>query len=230
MREKIRIIIPAYNEEKSITKVIEEIPAGQFDEIIVVDNGSDDKTAVRAQKMGATVLFEPARGYGNACLKAISYINDTCDTETEIIVFMDADHSDYPEEIKKVIQPILSGQADFVIGSRFTGERQKGSMTLSQILGNWLSVKLLYIFYGAHFTDLGPFRAIKWQSLKLLDMKDKNYGWTVEMQLKALRKGLKYTEVPVRYRKRIGKSKVSGTVKGTLMAGQKIIWTIFKYI
>jgi glycosyltransferase involved in cell wall biosynthesis len=228
MNAIIRVIIPAYNEERAIAKVIKEIPP-LVSEIIVVDNGSEDKTFHVARNAGATVLSEPAMGYGNACLKGMAYISETSDDATDIIVFLDGDHSDYPEEMKYLVKPILEGKADLVIGSRALGDHEKGSMTPQQIFGNWLATRLMKWIFKADFTDLGPFRAIRWKGLKVLGMEDKNYGWTIEMQIKAIKKGLKYTEYPVKYRKRIGFSKVSGTLKGSLKAGIKIIGTIFKY-
>jgi glycosyltransferase involved in cell wall biosynthesis len=224
-----RVIIPALNEEEAIGKVIEDIPADIVAEIIVVDNGSLDDTIKVAEVAGATVLTEPLRGYGAACLKGIDYVKELA-ADTEIIVFLDADYSDYPEEMKAVIEPILTENVDMVIGSRALGEREKGSLTPVQAFGNWLSTKLLGLIYNARFTDLGPFRAIKFDKLLALDMQDKNYGWTVEMQVKAAKQQLKFTEVPVKYRNRIGKSKVSGTVKGSILAGHKILYTIFKNI
>lgn len=224
-----RVIIPALNEESAITKVIEDIPANIVTEIIVVDNGSSDNTVKVAETAGATVLSEPLRGYGAACLKGIDYIKKSA-AETEIIVFLDADYSDHPEEMPAIIEPILTENVDMVIGSRALGEREKGSLTPVQAFGNWLSTKLLSLIYNANFTDLGPFRAIKFDKLLALDMQDKNYGWTVEMQVKAAKQHFKYTEVPVKYRNRIGKSKVSGTVKGSILAGHKILYTIFKNI
>ena len=225
----INVIIPAYNEEGSIAKVVQDIPKGFVDEVIVVNNNSTDTTAAVAAQAGATVLHEPRPGYGNACLKGIAYAAAKPEaTRPDIIVFLDGDYSDYPEEITKVVQPILDGRAEMVIGSRALGEREAGAMMPQQIFGNWLATKLLHWLYGAKFTDLGPFRAIKLQTLLNLDMRDRTYGWTVEMQAKAAKKKIRYTEVPVTYRKRIGYSKVSGTVKGTVMAGYKIIFTIFK--
>ena len=223
------VIIPAFNEENGVGEVISEIPRELVNEIIVVNNASTDETARIAKRAGATVLNEPVRGYGRACLKGIDYIKQS-DPRPDIVVFIDADHSDYPEEITELINPILSGNVDLVIGSRSLGRKEKGSMTPQQIFGNWLATRLLAIFYNARFTDLGPFRAIRLDSLLQLDMKDKTYGWTVEMQLKAAKKKMAWTEVPVRYRKRIGFSKISGTLKGTLMAGYKIIATIIRYL
>lgn len=227
----INVIIPAVNEEKSISKVIEAIPAGLVDDIIVVDNRSEDKTAEVAGSAGATVLFEPNPGYGNACLKGIAYAAAKPEgSRPDIIVFLDGDYSDYPEEMPALVQPILHGTAEMVIGSRAIGQREPGAMLPQQIFGNWLATKLLRMLYGASFTDLGPFRAIKLDTLLALQMQDRTYGWTVEMQAKAAKRKIRYTEVPVRYRKRIGFSKISGTVKGTVFAGYKIITTIFKYL
>ncbi len=227
----INVIIPAYNEEKSIAKVVQDIPAGFVDDIIVVNNNSKDATADVASKAGATVLNEPTPGYGNACLKGITYAaTKPIGSRPDIIVFLDGDYSDYPEEITKIVQPILDGRADMVIGSRALGNREPGSMMPQQIFGNWLATTLLKLFYGVRYSDLGPFRAITLDALLSLGMKDRTYGWTVEMQAKAAKKKIRYEEVPVTYRKRIGFSKVSGTVKGSIMAGYKIIYTIFKYL
>jgi len=228
MKINIRVIIPAQNEQDAIGKVVKAIP-DRVSEIIVVDNASTDDTAERAGKEGATVLKEPRKGYGSACLKGISYLQAS-NTITNIVVFLDADYSDHPEQLEEVVDPIINKNYDMVIGSRALGKREKGSMTIPQIFGNWLATNLLYLFYGIKFTDLGPFRAIKYDKLLQLGMEDTNYGWTVEMQLKAAKKKLKCAEVPVRYRKRIGVSKVSGTIKGTFMAGYKILYTIFKYL
>lgn len=229
MKPVIHVIIPAYNEALSIDQVISEIPAGMVTEIIVVNNASTDNTAAVAKKAGATVLHEPNPGYGNACLTGIAYCRNQS-PQPGVVVFLDGDHSDYPQEMGKLLRPILENKADLVIGSRALGKRQKGSMTIPQVFGNWLATHLLKIFFGASFTDLGPFRAIRFSSLVSLDMQDKTYGWTVEMQIKSAKQKLRYTEVPVGYRKRIGVSKISGTVKGTIMAGYKIIHTLFKYL
>ncbi len=223
----IKVIIPAVNEGDSIAKVVSELP-NSVSEIIVVDNGSTDDTQINAENAGATVLQETQRGYGFACLKGLHYI-DKQSKHPDIVVFIDGDYSDYPEELDKVVAPILKDDIDFVIGARTKALREPGSMTPQQVFGNKLATFLMKILFGARFTDLGPFRAIKYEKLKKLDMQDQTYGWTVEMQLKVLRNNMSYTEVPVRYKRRIGVSKVSGTVKGTIFAGVKILGWIFKY-
>ncbi len=223
----VYVIIPAYNEEQSIAKVIDDIPKSIVKEVIVGNNNSKDNTQLEAEKAGATVVLAPIAGYGNACLKGIEYLKAKANPQ-DIIVFLDGDYSDYPEEISTIITPIDNGEADLVIGSRALGVKQRGSMTLPQEFGNWLATHLIDWFYKVKFTDLGPFRAISWGNLMQINMQDKTYGWTVEMQVKAAKLNLKCVEVPVKYRKRIGVSKVSGTIKGVIMAGYKIIWTIFK--
>ena len=226
----VDVIIPAYNEAQSIGKVVKSIPEGLVRDIIVCNNGSTDDTALNAREAGAIVVDQPIRGYGNACLAGIRYISDRTQLDQpDIVVFMDGDYSDYPEEIPLILQPILDGK-DLVIGSRVLGKSENGAMTIPQQFGNWLATHLIKIFFGFRFTDLGPFRAIRWQELLKLGMQDKTYGWTVEMQVKAVRLKLQCAEVPVSYRKRIGTSKVSGTIKGTILAGYKILWTIFKSI
>lgn len=227
MPPKVRVIIPAYNEQDSIGKVISEIPA-IVTEIIVVSNNSTDNTESVARNAGATVLKENQKGYGYACLLGMQHIANTA-PDTDIVVFLDGDYSDYPEELLLLIKPILENNVDMVIGARSAHLRLPNSMTPQQVFGNWLATFLMKIFFGAKFTDLGPFRAIKYQKLLELKMEDKTYGWTVEMQLKALKQDLTYIEIPVRYRKRIGISKVSGTIRGTVMAGFKILGWIFKY-
>jgi glycosyltransferase involved in cell wall biosynthesis len=226
---RIVVIIPAFNEEASVQKVIRDIPADWVQTVIVVDNNSRDATAARAQAAGAMVLHESRQGYGFACLKGIDYAR-TQQPPPEIVVFLDADYSDHPDELPLLVEPLLTQGYDLMIGSRALGNRQRGAMLPQQIFGNWLATTLLRWLYGAHFTDLGPFRAIRFNQLLALGMRDQTYGWTVEMQLKAAKQGLKCGEVPVSYRKRIGVSKVSGTVKGTILAGYKIIATIFRYL
>ncbi len=223
----IKVIIPAINEGDSIGKVVSELPK-HVSEIIVVDNGSTDNTMENAKKAGATVLTETRKGYGSACLRGIKYV-DQQSKLPDIIVFIDGDYSDYPEELDKVVAPILENDIDFVVGARKKSLMEPGSMTPQQVFGNKLATFLMKILFGARFTDLGPFRAIKYEKLKKLEMQDTTYGWTVEMQLKVLRKNMSYTEIPVRYKQRIGVSKVSGTVKGTIFAGIKILGWIFKY-
>jgi len=225
----VRVIIPAFNEQDALGKVLDEIPVDLVREIIVVDNASTDNTAQIAINLGVTLLKESRKGYGNACLKAIDYIA-SLDEPTDIVVFLDADYSDYPRKMNQLLKPIVKDNYDLVIGSRALGDKERGSMTIYQVFGNWLATKLIGIFYHIKFTDLGPFRAIKFDKLILLSMQDKNYGWTVEMQIKAAKHKLRCVEVPADYRKRIGFSKVSGTLKGTILAGYKIIWTIFKYL
>jgi glycosyltransferase involved in cell wall biosynthesis len=223
----IDVLIPAFNEEDSIGKVIRDIPKF-VRHVVVVNNNSTDNTPLVAQHAGAMVLEERKMGYGKACLTGMSYLA-SLESLPDILVFLDGDYSDYPEQLSDVIQPILENDFDLVIGSRAQGNRQRGSMTTPQIFGNWLSTTLMKWIYKVEYSDLGPFRAIKWEKLMALGMEDRNYGWTIEMQIKAAKLGLKTTEVPVDYRKRIGVSKVSGTVKGVFGAGYKILWTIWKY-
>ena len=226
MRKIISVVIPAFNEEKSIGKVISEIDKTIVKHIIVVNNNSTDKTHEIAKRHGAIVVFEKKKGYGYACLKGIE---KTKELNTDIIVFMDGDYSDFPTEIKKIITPILNEKIDFVIGSRIKGKREKGSLTMPQIFGNWLATRLIKLVYKKYYTDLGPFRAIKATVLEDLNMRDKTYGWTIEMQIKIIIKKYKFKEISVNYRNRIGVSKVSGTIKGTIFAGIKIIFAVFRY-
>lgn len=228
MADIVRVIIPAFNEENAVAKVIREIPKTFVTEIIVVNNASTDQTEKAARTEGATVLKEAKKGYGYACLKGIEYLR-RLEAHTDIVVFLDADYSDFPEEMIDLCRPIIDRKVEMVIGSRALGKRQRGSMQPQQVFGNWLATKMMEWLYGAQFTDLGPFRAIRYGTLLALDMQDKTYGWTVEMQLKAIQKKITWAEVPVNYRPRVGKSKISGTVKGTILAGYKIIGTILKY-
>jgi len=227
MKSLIKLIIPAFNEENSIAKVINDVPK-IVDEIIVIDNNSTDETANNAKIAGATVLKEEKKGYGFACLKGLDYIANQTIKPT-IVVFLDGDYSDYPEQLTTIVQPIIEENIDFVIGARVKELREPGAMTPQQIFGNWLATNLMRVFFGAKFTDLGPFRAIKYEKLVALKMTDTTYGWTVEMQLKVLKQKMSYIEIPVKYRNRIGTSKVSGTVKGSIFAGVKILSWIFKY-
>tara|TARA_Y100000815_G_scaffold273438_1_gene304698 strand:+ start:2388 stop:3095 length:708 start_codon:yes stop_codon:yes gene_type:complete len=223
----IKVIIPAFNEASSIALVVGDIP-DFVDEVIVVSNNSTDATEANAANAGATVLTENRPGYGYACLKGMEYLAQQ-NPGPDIIVFLDGDYSDFPEQINELVAPILNDNVDFVVGARVRRFRESGSMTFPQRFGNWLATSLMRLFFNARFTDLGPFRAIKYNKLLQLQMQDKTYGWTVEMQLKALKQDLRYMEIPVRYRNRIGVSKVSGTVKGTIFAGIKILGWIFKY-
>lgn len=225
--QKIKVIIPAFNEEDSIGLVVADIP-NSVDEIIVVNNNSKDQTQLRAKNAGATVLTEDRPGYGYACLKGMSYVASQKE-KPDVIVFLDGDYSDYPEQLDDLVAPIINDDIDFVIGARVKELRENGSMTFPQRFGNWLATSLMRWFFNSKFTDLGPFRAIKYDKLLALDMEDKTYGWTVEMQLKALKQRLTYVEIPMMYRNRIGVSKVSGTVKGAIFAGVKILGWIFKY-
>lgn len=225
----IDVIIPAYNEEKSIGLVIRDIPKNLVREIIVCNNNSTDQTAAVARESGATVVDQPRKGYGSACLKGMAYIQAKPKNEQpDILVFLDGDYSDHPEEMTQLVQPILEEGVDLVIGSRALGNMERGAMMPQQVFGNWLATTLIRLFYDYHFTDLGPFRAIRWDRLLEIDMEDPDFGWTVEMQVKAAKYKLKCTELPVQYRKRVGVSKVSGTIRGTILAGHKILWTIFK--
>lgn len=229
LKKRIYVLIPAYNEEESLPLVLAAIPKAWVREVIVCDNGSTDRTAETARQNGATVVLELRRGYGSACLAGIRYLQSLPSSkQPEIVVFLDGDYSDYPEDLPNVVGPILNDEKDMVIGSRMLGRLEPGAMTPPQRFGNWLAPTLIHWLYGYRFTDLGPFRAIRWECLLALNMQDPNYGWTVEMQVRAAQHGLDCAEVPVRYRKRAGgKSKVSGTVKGVILAGWKIIATIF---
>jgi glycosyltransferase involved in cell wall biosynthesis len=221
---KTFVIIPAYNEEKSIGKVIDDLPRDIISEIIVVNNNSIDNTGKVAAEAGATVLFERIKGYGAACLKGIEYLKEkNCD----IVVFLDGDYSDYPEEIIELLKPIENNQYDFVLGSRVLGKREKSSLPIQSRSGSVVAGFLMKLFWHIKYTDLGPFRAIRFDKLIELNMKDKWFGWTVEMQIKAAKKKYRILEIPVSYRKRIGKSKVTGTLKGTFMASLIILKIIF---
>lgn len=220
---KTVFIIPALNEEQSIGRVLDEIPRDLDAAVIVADNGSTDRTREVAVAHGAQVVREPRRGYGNACLKALAHLPP----RTEVVVFMDADGSDVPSEANALIDPIASGEADLVIGSRVLGKAESGALGVHQRAGNALATFLVRLLYGHRYTDLGPFRAIRAESLASLGMCDSNYGWTIEMQIRALRKGLRILEAPVSYRRRReGTSKVSGNVLGSLKAGAKILWLV----
>ena len=219
---RLALLIPALNEEQALAKVLDELPRSLFARVVVVDNGSTDATAAAARARGAEVVAESRRGYGRACLAGLAALVG----EADIVVFMDADASDVPAEALRLIEPIRRGKADLVIGSRALGQAEPGALFAHQRWGNWLAVTLIRLLYGFRYTDLGPFRAIRWTSLEALGMRDLDFGWTAEMQVKALRRGLRVREVPVSYRVRIGRSKISGTVGGAVRAALKIFWTI----
>lgn len=220
----VTVIIPVLNEEHSIGAVLSHIPQEYSQDVIVVDNGSTDRTAKIAAERGAHVVSEPVRGYGGACLRGISQIRNA-----DIVVFLDGDFSDFPEEMPLLVEPIAQGHADMVIGSRALGRHEADALPSHAAFGNRLAGWLIWRLFGHRYSDLGPFRAIRYTSLQSLAMADRNYGWTVEMQVKAVRHRLRILEVPVSYRKRVGTSKISGTLLGSIKAGAKIIWTIFKY-
>ncbi|NKB71940.1 MAG: glycosyltransferase [Candidatus Latescibacteria bacterium] len=220
----IAVVIPAYNEEESIGKVLGDIPSGLVAQVVVVDNGSTDATAAQAAAAGAQVVYEERRGYGQACLSGLAVLQDV-----DIVVFLDGDYSDFPDDMPAVVDPIRKDRADLVIGSRTLGQREKGALLPQARWGNALATWLISWLFGVRYTDLGPFRAVAYGPLQEMDMEDRNFGWTVEMQVKAARRKLRIVEVPVRYRKRIGTSKITGTISGTLRAGYKILWTIFRY-
>lgn len=228
MSSIVDVIIPARNEQEAIARVVGAIDRSLVRFVVVVDNGSTDDTAVRAARAGATVVHEPERGYGAACLRGIEFLRSR-QPVPDVVVFLDGDYADDPRQIGQIAAPVIAGEADLVIGSRVTGQRQRGSLTLPQRWGNLLATTLIRWLYGYRFTDLGPFRAISWKCLQQLNMQDRNYGWTAEMQVKAAAQKLRCQELPVNYRRRIGKSKVSGTVRGMFGAGYKILFVVFKY-
>ncbi len=222
---RIVVIIPALDEERSLPKVLAEVPRSLISDIVVVDNGSRDRTTEVARAAGATVLSEPRAGYGQACLTGIVYL---AGTPPDIVVFVDGDYSDRAAEMTHLVSPILEGRADFVVGSRVLGRRERGALAPHARWGNWLATRMIRVLYGYRFTDLGPFRAIRYETLLALGMEDRDFGWTAEMQAKAARSGVRCIEVPVSYHRRIGRSKITGTVKGTVMAGYKILTTIVR--
>lgn len=221
MSPDIAVVIPACNEEEAIARVLAAVPAGLARQVVVVDNNSTDQTAAEARRLGARVVHEPRQGYGQACLRGLASLDPV-----EVVVFLDGDFSDYPEEMPALVEPIAQGRADLVVGSRVLGQREKGALLPQARLGNYLATRLIRWLYGVRYTDLGPFRAIRWSALQRLRMQDCDFGWTVEMQVKAARLGLRVAEVPVRYRRRLGRSKISGTLSGSVRAGCKILWTI----
>jgi len=220
------VIIPVLNEESSIGKVLKSIPERFKRQVIVVDNGSTDKTADIARENGAQVVVEPLRGYGSACLAGIARAGEL---NPDYLIFLDGDFSDYPEDMDSLFDHMIDNHLDLVIGSRSAGLAEAGALAPQARFGNWLATTLMGLRYEKKFTDLGPFRAVRWDALKRLKMKDKNYGWTMEMQIKSLKMGMKVGEIPVRYRQRIGVSKITGTIKGSVLAGYKILATLTRY-
>ena len=230
---RVAVVIPARDEEEALPLVLAELPREHVDHVVVVDNGSRDRTAVLARSLGARVVDEPARGYGRACLAGIACLWGTHAEpasrlepplgDGDILVFLDADHSDFPEELPRILEPLLAERAELVIGSRVLGGARMDAMLPQAWFGNRLACLLMRCFFGARATDLGPFRAIRSGALRQLAMRDRGFGWTIEMQLKAHAQGLRVVEVPVRYRPRIGRSKITGTLFGTLGAGTKIL-------
>jgi glycosyltransferase involved in cell wall biosynthesis len=229
MTPSIAVVIPALNEEASLPLVLGDLPRKFVNDVVVVDNGSADRTADVARQAGACVVSEPERGYGAACLRGLAELASRPDGPPDVVVFLDADYSDHPDELPRLLQPILDGNRDFVLGSRLAGSREAGAMPPQSVWGNRLACFLMWLLFGARYTDLGPFRAIRWDCLRRLGMCDRNFGWTVEMQIKAARQNLRFCEVPVSYRRRIGASKISGTIGGTIRAGYKILYLIAKY-
>ena len=225
----VAVVIPALNEELSLALVLRDIPRPPVGQVVVVDNGSTDRTAAAAAAGGARVVREPCRGYGAACLRGLAELAEQPSGPPDVVVFLDADYSDHPDELALLLDPIRSGDADMVIGSRLAGRRERGAMPPQSVWGNRLACFLMKLLFRANYTDLGPFRAIRWDALQRLGMCDRNYGWTVEMQIKAVRAGLRVREVPVSYRRRLGVSKISGTVRGTIKAGYKILYLIARY-
>ncbi len=227
MPAAIDVVIPAFNEEASLPLVLADLPRPPVRRVVVCDNRSTDATARVARDGGAEVVAETRAGYGSACLRALAHLRSS--GPPAIVVFLDADYSDHPEELERLIGPIVDGEADLVIGSRALGKREPGALLPQARVGNLVACTLIRLLYGHRYTDLGPFRAVRWDSLEELEMRDPDFGWTAEMQVKALRRGLRVTERAVSYRRRVGVSKITGTLYGTVMAGYKILWTVLRY-
>lgn len=228
--QHVTVVIPALNEEASLPLVLDALP--RVRQIIVVDNGCVDRTSDVARRGGAVVVEEPRRGYGSACLAGLQFLREQIKSgavPAGLVAFVDADFSDHPDRLAELVRPIADQEADFVLGSRLLGEREPGAMLPQALFGNRLACFLMRLFFGARYTDLGPFRVIRWESLELMEMADRDFGWTIEMQIKAAKLGVRTVELPVPYRRRVGTSKISGTISGTIRAGYKILYTIFKY-
>ncbi len=223
----IDVVIPAFNEEASLPLVLAAIPRPPVRRVVVTDNNSTDGTARVAAAGGAVVVSESRPGYGSACLRALAWLREN--DPPEVVVFLDADFSDHPEELPAVAAPVVAGEADLAIGSRVLGRRERGALLPQARAGNLVACLLIRLLYGHRYTDLGPFRAVRWEALERLRMRDRDFGWTAEMQVKALRAGLTVTEVPVSYRRRVGVSKITGTLRGTVLAGYKILATVLRY-
>lgn len=224
-RPRVAVIIPVFNERESLPLVVTDIPRDRIDEVLVVDNGSTDETALVAKGLRVRLVREERRGYGSACLAGIAAIEAS---PPDVVVFLDGDYSDHPEEMPRLLDAIEGG-CDLVIGSRVLGSREPGALLPQARFGNALACSLIRLLYGHSYTDLGPFRAIAWEALRRLRMEDRTFGWTVEMQIKAAKIGLVVAETPVSYRRRVGVSKITGTFSGTVRAGAKILWTIARY-
>lgn len=227
---RIDVVIPALNEEASLPLVLADLaalPDGTVRRVVVADNGSSDGTARVARAGGAIVVEAPRPGYGSACLAGLAFLR--AHDPPDAVVFLDADYSDHPDELPRVVAPLLADAADLVIGSRILGERERGALLPQARAGNLVACTLIRLLYRHRYTDLGPFRAVRWPALERLGMADPDFGWTAEMQVKALRHGLRVTEVPVSYRRRVGVSKITGTLRGTLLAGYKILWTVLRH-
>jgi glycosyltransferase involved in cell wall biosynthesis len=225
---RVGLVMPALDEEEALPLVLDELPRGRVDVIVVVDNGSTDRTAEVARAHGACVVSEPRRGYGRACLAGIAALRED-HGDPDVVVFLDADHSDHPEQLPRVLDPVLAGEADLVLGSRVLGGASMDAMLPQAWFGNRLACFLMRALCGARYTDLGPFRAVRGDALRALGTSDPDFGWTIEMQLRAHAAGLRVLEVPVSYRPRIGRSKITGTVGGTLRAGAKILGWIVRW-
>ena len=226
-RRNVDVVIPAFNEERSLPLVLAALPHPPVRRVVVADNASTDGTSRVAREGGAEVVPETRRGYGSACLAGLDHLRRT--GPPDVVVFVDADFSDHPEELPSLIAPILAREADLVIGSRILGRREPGALLPQARAGNFVACWMIRLLYGHRFTDLGPFRAVTWEALERMKMADTNFGWTAEMQVKAVRLGLRCAEVPVSYRRRVGVSKITGTVSGTIRAGYKILWTVLRY-